>query len=315
MSNQEMQFADPDWKPSQQLDTNNNPQDQEVSTPQPINTDYREQNKWRTAPPSPPQQEGYTGLRPYAGPVPGQMQGGNVRQRPYSRRGRGPWFWIILAFIVISLISGGSRFGNGFGDDNGPGFGHNPFNKQQIVAQPIDKIVNGQATIVINDPNGNVTVIQGQSNTDVIFQPVNGNSFPGNPNDIQQSISQNANNITANIQESVDLQVIVPKGANLNLTTDTGSINFNGTFDTTGTYKFQTNNGDITLTVPSSSAFHLDASTNSGSINSDFPNVNVQDNTSGPGQNVNGVVGGSSQSHVPNVVIRSDSGVIHLNQK
>ena len=30
MSNQEMQFADPDWKPSQQLDTNNNPQEQEV---------------------------------------------------------------------------------------------------------------------------------------------------------------------------------------------------------------------------------------------------------------------------------------------
>src|SRR5260370_11748653 len=179
MSNQEMQFADPDWKPSQQLDTNNNPQDQEVSTPQPINTDYREQNKWRTAPPSPPQQEGYTGLRPYAGPVPGQMQGGNVRQRPYSRRGRGPWFWIILAFIIFSLIGGGSRFSSGFGDGNGPDFNHGPFPQKQFVGQTFDYTVNGQATIVINDLNANVTVIQGTSN-DVNIQSVDGNSFPGN---------------------------------------------------------------------------------------------------------------------------------------
>ena len=90
MSNQEMQFADPDWKPSQQLDTKTNPQEQEVYNPQPINADSREQNQWTAAPPAPPQQEGYPGLRPYTGPEPGQMQGGNFRQRPYRRRGRGP---------------------------------------------------------------------------------------------------------------------------------------------------------------------------------------------------------------------------------
>src|SRR5438876_3757670 len=111
MSNQEMQFADPDWKPSQQLDSKTNPQGQEVNNPQPINTEYREQNQWRTAPPAPPQQEGYTGLRPYAGPTP--QQSGNFGQRPYRRRGRGPWFWIILAIIIISLASGGFRSING----------------------------------------------------------------------------------------------------------------------------------------------------------------------------------------------------------
>jgi hypothetical protein len=294
MSNQEMQFADPDWKPSQQLDTQNNPQEQGVYTPQPINSDYREENKWGSAPSSLPQQEGYTGLRPNAGPVPGQMQGGNYRQRPYSRRGRGPWFWIILAFIIFSLISGGSRFSSGFGDGNGPDFGHNPFiNKQQVVPQNYDYTVKGQATIVINDPNGNVTVTQGPSN-DVSIQPVGGNSFPGNPNDIQQGISQNGNTITATIPNSQDLLVTVPEGANLNLTTDSGVI---------------------TLAVPSSPAFHLDASTNSGSINSEFPNVQVQDNNSGPGQSVNGVVGVSSQSQLAQVVIRSNSGDINLNQK
>src|SRR5436309_4412007 len=149
MSNQEMQFADPDWKPSKQLDPKNNPQEQEVYNPQPVNTDYRDQNKWRTAPPAPPQQEGYTGLRPYEGPVPGQMQGSNFRQRPYRRRGRGPWFWIILAFIIFSLISGGSRFSNRFGSGDGPDMGKRPFDQGQVMGQPFSSTVNGQATIVI----------------------------------------------------------------------------------------------------------------------------------------------------------------------
>src|SRR6266852_5828184 len=105
MSDQEMQFADPDWKPSQQLNNKTNSQEQEEYIPQPINVDYREQNKWGAAPSSPPQQEGYTGIRPYASPPPQQVQGGNFRQRPYRRRGRGPWFWIILALIIIAITS------------------------------------------------------------------------------------------------------------------------------------------------------------------------------------------------------------------
>jgi hypothetical protein len=320
MSNQEMQFADPDWKPSQQLDTNNNQQEQEVYTPQPINNDYREQNKLSSAPSSFTQQEEYTGLRPYAGPIPGQMQGSNYRQRSYSRRGRGPWFWIILAFIIFSLISGGSRLSSGFGSRVGPGFEHGPFNQKPVMAQNYDYKVNGTATIVINDPNGNVTVTESPSNTSTVsIQAVQDNGPFGNSNDIQPNISQQGNSITANVQNgqqgSVDLNITMPENANLNLSTDSGNINFDGTLSTTGTNHFQTNNGDITLTVPSSSTFHLDASTNSGSINSDFPNVNRQLNTSGSGQSVNSVVGGSSQSQFPNVVIKSDSGNITLNQK
>jgi hypothetical protein len=321
MSNQEMQFADPDWKPSQQLDSNNNQQEQEAYAPQPINNDYLEQNKWGSAPSSLPQQEGYSGLRPYADPVPGQMQGGNYRQRPYSRRGRGPWFWIILAFIIFSLISGGSRFSSGFGSGMGPGFEHAaPSTQKQAVAQNYDYKVNGTATIVINDPNGNVTVTESSSNTSTVsIQTVQDNGPFGNANDIQPNISQQGNSITANVQDgqqgSVDINVTVPGNANLNLTTGSGNINFDGTFSTTGTNHFQTTHGDITLTVPASSTFHLDASTTSGEINSDFPNVNGKNITSGSGQSVNVVVGGSSHSEIPNVVIQSDSGNITLSQK
>ena len=353
MSNQEMQFADPDWKPSQQLDTNNIPQDQEVYTPQPINTDYREQNKWGSAPSSSPQQEGYTGLRPYAGPVSGQMQGGNIRQRPYSRRGRGPWFWIILAFIVISLISGGSHFGNGFGDGNGPGFGHNPFNQQQMMGKPITYSVTGQPTIVINDPNGNVTVTVGQSNSDVNIQPVNGNNFFGNPSNLPVTSSQSPDGNTINIntqdsgQGSVDLNVVVPQNTILQLqtesgdinvsgvdgqmtlittnggidasndvlsgsstiTTNTGDIHFDGTISKGGNYQFSTSSGTINVALPSSPAFHVVATTNSGSI--DIPGV--QNHSSGT--QVSGDVGANSPVQGTNMTIKSDSGDIHLNQK
>jgi len=349
MSNQEMQFADPDWKPSQQLDTKTNPQEQEVYNPQPINADSREQNQWTAAPPAPPQQEGYTGLRPYTGPEPGQMQGGNFRQRPYRRRGRGPWFWIILAIIIISLMSGGfgSRGGFDFGRDR---FGNAPIEKPQ------DFLVNGQPTVVINDTSGAVNVTVGKSNTDVIIQPVNGNNLFGNPNSIQPNISQNGNTINASVpdgqQGSVDFTVTVPQGSNLQLqrvagditvngvdgqmtlTTNNGSINasndvlsgqstmksnsgditFNGTIGTGGSYQFQTSgNGSVDLTVPSTPAFQLNASTNSGSINPNgLPGVNVQDNSSGSGQKVNGDVGGSSQVQKTNVTINTDSGDINL---
>src|SRR6266566_8269572 len=341
MSNQEMQFADPDWKPSQQLDKKNNPQDQEAYNPQPINSDYREQNKWDSAPSSSPQQEGYTGLRPYAGPVPGQMQGGNFRQRPYRRRGRGPWLWIILAFIIISLMSGGWR------SFSGPNFYRNPVEQKQLIGKPVDYTVTGQATIVINDPNGNVTVTEGQSNTEVSFQPVNGNSFPGNPNDIQQSISQTGDTITASVPGSVDLHVTVPKGANLSLqtesgninvsgvdghltllttdggidasndalngsstiTTNTGDINFDGTISKGGNYQFITSSGTINVALPSSPAFHIVATTNSGSI--DIPGV--QNNSSGT--QATGDVGANSPVQGTNVTIKSDNGDIHLNQK
>lgn len=345
MSDQEMQFADPDWKPSQQLDTNTKQQEQEAYTPQPINSGYREQNKWDASPSPSSQQEGYTGLRPYAGPVPGQMQSGNFRQRPYSRRGRGPWFWIILAFIIFSLISGGSRFSNGFG--NRSGFDRNPVEPKQMMGQPIDYTVNGQATIAINDPNGNVTVTQGQSNTDVIIQPVDGNSFPGNPNDIQQSISQNGNTITATIPNSQDLLVTVPMGANLSLntgsgtinvkgvdgqmtlvsndgtinasndtlsgssslTTQSGDINFDGTISTGGNYQFNTTNGTVTVALPSTPAFHVVATTNSGSLN--MPGV--PKNSSGT--QATGNVGANSAVQGTNVTMKSDSGDMTLNHK
>jgi hypothetical protein len=343
MSNQEMQFADPDWKPSQQLDPKTSPGEREASNPQPINTDYREQNQWRAAPPAPTQQEGYAGLRPYAGPPPQQMQGGNFRPQ-YRRRGRGPWFWIILAIIIVSLMSGG------FGSFNS--FNHNRFDNNPPIERTYDYNVDGTQTIVINDTNGNVTVTEGQSNTHVTIQTVNEKNPFGNPNDIQPKIIQDANNITANIQGSVDLQVTVPKGSNLklltnsgninvtgidgqmtlttndgninasndvingssSLTTTSGDINFNGTIGTNGTYQFQSTSGNVDLTVPSTPPFSVNATTTSGTISSDYTSVSVQTNPPGPGAKATGDVGGSSSQPGVKLMINTISGDINLHQ-
>jgi len=344
MSDQEMQFADPDWKPSQQLDTNTKQQEQEAYTPQPINSEYREQNKWDPAQSTLPQQEGYTGLRPYAGPVPGQMQGGNYRPRSYSRRGRGPWLWIILAIIIFSLISGGSRFSSGFRDGNGPDFGHNSAYPKPFAAQTYNYTVNGQATIVINDPDGNVTVTEGQSNTNVSIN---------NPNNLPLTSNQSADGKTINVnaqdngQGPVDLNVVVPQNTSLQLKTDSGDINvngiegqmrlisnsgsintsndvlsssttmttisgdinFDGTISTGGNYQFNTTSGTVTVALPSSPAFHVVATTNSGSIN--IPGV--PKNSSGT--QATGDVGANSQVQGTNVTMNSDSGDLTLHQK
>jgi len=273
-------------------------------------------------------------------------------------------------------MSGGWRSFNG----PGPGFERNPVEQKQMMGKPIDYTVTGQATMVIFDPDGNVTVTEGQSNTDVVIHPVNGKNFFGNPTNFPLTSNQSPDGktITVNAQDSgqgpVDLNVEVPQHTILQLKTDSGDINingvegqmtlttnsgsintsndvmsgtskistssgdisaksttfsgqatistdsgnigFDGTIGTTGTYQFQTNSGNVDLTVPSTPGFHLDASTNSGSMNPNgFPGVSVQSNISGSGQKINSVVGGSSQGQGATVTITTDSGDIYLHQR
>jgi Putative adhesin len=353
MSDQEMQFADPDWKPTQPLGTKTGSQDEETFSPQPINADQREQSQWRAAPPPPHQQEAYRGIPPYMGQAPQQMQGGAFRQRPYRRGGRGLWFWIILAFIIIGLMSGGfgsafNRFGDGGRMDQQPG--------GQVAPQTQFFTVAGTPTVVINDDGGAINVQTSSDSTSVVtVQATNNDGFFHNPNDAKLNASQNGNTINASVPDngpgSADITVTVPQDSNLQLTTANGDIhvngisgqmtlttndgtvqmtndaltgqskittaggdiNFDGTIDKSGAYQFQSGSGSITVTLPGTPAFHLDASTNSGSIDaSDFPGVHVQSNNSGSGAKANGNTGGNSPGAT--VTLNSDTGIINLHQ-
>jgi len=356
MSNQEMQFADPDWKPSQKLDTKTDTQEQETFIPEPVNADSRE--RWNATPPPPPRQDMYTGLPPYAGAAPQQPVRGQYRQGPYRRGGRGIWFWVILAFIIISLMGGGfgSAF-NRFGD--GSRFSSPGFNSQQssIIEKPQIFRVSGPPTVVINGDGGTITV---QTSSDANTVTVQDTRNPGpfdNANDIQVNYSQSpdGNTINASVpgggSGSVDFTVTVPQDATLQLNTTSGDISINGvsgqvtlqtdtgnvnaTNDTfSGTSTITTNSGDvglsqtklgsgttintqdgtINLTVPANSAFHLNASTNSGSVDaSDFPSVKVQPNNQG-GTQATGNVGNASQGRGATVTLSTNSGDINVHK-
>ncbi len=61
-----------------------------------------------------------------------------------------------------------------------------------------------------------------------------------------------------------------------------GDITYNGSLDPNGSYRFETGSGDVDLTLPSSSAFSLDAHTGSGSVKNDFGSDQVGSNPRAP---------------------------------
>ncbi len=347
MSNQEMLFSDPEWRPPQQQEEKKDSQEQEAFVPRPINTDPREQPQQFQQPvwqPPQPREEPYMqpGAYPSAGPQ--QMVGERVRPRP-RRRGPGPWFWIILVLIILAL-SGVGRMGFG-------GFGfHN-----SVTDTAHNFTVQGLPIVVINDDVGTIRVHTGNTGEVDVTATKQSEGMFGNPNNIHIDYGQNKSTITVNVDGGsgffssgkVDLDVTVPMKADLQLQTntgeidvtgvdgqmslqtdtgtinatqdelmgqsllktDTGAVTFNGSLDTTGAYRFEANTGAVNVTLPGNSAFHLDASSDTGSINSSFPGVqeNVQhpDNTS---SNVSVDVGINPQS---TVTLKTDTGAINLN--
>ncbi len=317
MSNQEMQFADPDWKPSQKLDAKTGTQEQETFIPEPINADARE--RWNTPLPPLPRQEMYTGLPPYAGATPQQPVRGQYRQGPYRRGGRGIWFWVILAFIIISLMGGGfgsvfNRFGDG-----GDRFGGSQ-TSSSVEGPRFFKVSSSTPTVVINGDGGAITVQTSSDAHTVTIQDTGSPGFSGNPNDTQVNYTQSpdGNTINASVQDngqgSVDFTVTVPQGADLQLSTGSGDISFNGLIGTSGTDQFTTSSGRIDLAVPTNSAFHLNASTSSGSVDtSDFPSVKVQTNNQG-GTQATGNVGPAIQGQGATVTLNTQTGDINVHR-
>ncbi len=94
------------------------------------------------------------------------------------------------------------------------------------------------------------------------------------------------------------------------LGSNTGSITFNGSIDTSGSYQFTTNTGSVDVTLPANSVFHVDATTDTGSITSDFPGVIVEH------PNFTGAVAHSDVGSSPQatVTMSTNTGSIHLHQ-
>ena len=91
------------------------------------------------------------------------------------------------------------------------------------------------------------------------------------------------------------------------LSSQNGDVTFSGSIDP-GSYKFQSNSGSVNVTLPSTSNFQVNATANSGSINSDFSSVKIT------GTQANGTVGNPSAAKQAQLTLTSDSGDINLNK-
>src|SRR5579859_749803 len=229
MSNQEMQFADPDWEPTRPG------QQSPTYTPQPVNVDRRERSQQPVVEMPPAQEEVYTG---YAGAQPEQFRqppAYHYPQRPYRRRRRRAWLWIIIAILFFSLMSGGASALGSIG--------------QRSITQsvPVPALTAGVPSLVIDDPNGNIQVHQGNS---LAIEEVKHSSFFDDPNNSNVKISQSGSMIIVSVDtgtslfssRSVDLNITVPQQVNLELTTNSGDISVN---DTQGAIELSTVSGNI----------------------------------------------------------------------
>ena len=93
---------------------------------------------------------------------------------------------------------------------------------------------------------------------------------------------------------------------NSKLKTDAGAITFSGTLDPRGSYQMSSDAGSINITLPPGASFRLDARTDVGSINSDFP-LNIQRDF--PGGKARCDVG---PPPYPTLKLRTDVGSINI---
>ena len=263
MSDQEMQFADPDWKPSRPLDKNKAQQERVESAPQGINVEPQEQQKWQSSVPLSGYQEGYTGsgsqippaekiaypgANSYRNTGPYNISAGQFKQPRARRGGRSSWFWIIIALIILGLMSGG--FGSAFRGRVVPFDGGGFSFPQKSVADTHTYATGTQPTIVINDANGNIQVNAGGGSSSVDVQATTQADGFGNPNKEQVSYNRSAdgNTITINFTSqdgSTDFNVTVPNHSNLRLQTNSGDIDVEGI---NGQISMSTDSGNVTAT-------------------------------------------------------------------
>lgn len=251
MSNQEMQFADPDWQPAQPG------QPSPAYTPQPVNASGSERIQQPVVETPPAQEEVYGG---YAGAQPEkiyQPPSSQYRQMPYRRRRHRAWFWIILAIILFSLMGGGVGSLGSIG--------------QRSITEsfPVPALAAGTPAIVINDTSGNIQVHAGNS---LSIQEVKKSGFFDDPNNIQVKENESGSTITLNVvtgggflsSESVDFNITVPANVNLSLTTNSGDISV---ANASGSMALTTSSGNIT-TENDVFAGYANLTTTSGDIHS-----------------------------------------------
>lgn len=242
MSNEEMQFADPEWQPPEQ----------EPFHPQPVNAPRDEQPGWQ----GPPQEESDGESDYYAG-YRAQHQRSYTAPRQQRRGRTRPLFWIILALIIITLLSGrpffieGGTVVEGFVLENFVfgllilgiivaviavlrNSGRVTFRNTRKV-ETRNFVVGKRPTIIVKDDFGTIRVCSSGEDNEVRVQAIKqSKGWAGNSTNLQVDYDQRAEDNTITIKSvqgwsifgknNVDYDIAVPLIADLELRTDVGKI-------------------------------------------------------------------------------------------
>ncbi len=171
--------------------------------------------------------------------------------------------------------------------------------------------------------NGNTITVQVNNNAIHLFDfsagsqadinvtvPVNSDlNLENNSGDISVTGIHGKLTLTSNSGSVQATGVSLQSGSQLG--TDSGNVSMQGSIGTDGHYTFQSNSGNVDVTLPQSPGFQVDMETNSGSITNDFSSVTTQQ----PGNNKQTVRGDVGNSPQATVSLQSDSGSLHLRQQ
>ncbi len=94
------------------------------------------------------------------------------------------------------------------------------------------------------------------------------------------------------------------------LSTSTGTVTFDGAIGPQGSYQFLTNTGSVNVTLPATPAFHVDASTDTGSVWTDFAGLVVQ-HPSMTSSEMHGDMGSTPQA---TLTLRTNTGSVSLHR-
>ena len=347
MINQDPFFADPDWQKPEQREGNVDPREQQPYTPREFNADPREQPQWQAAPT--PQQGGYMWQGYYGPGQMGPGQYGQPYPQKRRQRGPLFWIAsCLVVFLILVVLLGGILALIGFAIGKYGSYSNTQTHNFTINTRALLVVHDDVGTIHVNAGGGkSVTVQATEHNNGFWGNPNDAQVSYSQSGDMVSVTASVKSNLGFFSTDSVDLNITVPSTADLgvhtntglvdvsgvsgqmsltaitgaidatndtltgpsSLTSITGAVTFQGSIDTNGPYLFQTHTGLVDVTLPANSSFHLVASTDTGSINSDFP-VTIQ-HPNVTGASVDSDVGGSPKV---TVTLKANTGAINLHK-
>lgn len=371
----EMQFADPDWQPTQRPHPS---PVREQSRPAPVEIDHFPDSYQHADQPANPEasdrdkagtyaeySRGYQGASSNTSKDREQEAAQKPQKKARSRRSS--LFWIVAAIILIALIA------DPIGEDVIALFWRFLLlivvvgglfalffvirrNRRSVSSVETHTFsVATQPKIIMRNNAGAIRVHPGGEESQVVVETTRrGRFLLGGDIDVRYDQNTAKNSISLKTSggwsfigsQWVDFDITVPRNADLELKndagsitvsgiagqiscsadagsvkvtdswlygnsklkTDAGAITFSGALDSRGSYAMSSDAGTVTVTLPPNASFRLDAKTDVGSINSDFP-LTIQRDF--PGGKARCDVG---RPPYPTLKLRTDVGSINIRQ-